>query len=143
MLKHVDCYVLENAEGEKIWIAPERGFRFLQYEHRSALRIGNPLRGLDKGTPVVARRSASYQKYGELWFPKQTLSQASFIDEKGQERLLVKTSIETKDFQVNHNIPEKTFTVKIPDNALIYVGDLRKRLSKKEFQNLYDLEWTK
>ena len=92
---------------------------------------------------MVARKSASYQKYGELWFPKQTLSQASFLDEKGQEQLLVKTQIETNNFQVNHDIPDETFIVEIPYNALIYVGDLRKRLSKKEFLNLYDLEWTK
>ena len=143
MLKQVDCYVLENAEGEKFWIAPEQGFRFLQYEHKSALRIGNPLRGLNKGTPVIVRKSASYQKYGDVWFPKQTLSQASFINERGQEQLLVKTQIETKNFQVNHDIPEESFTVEIPDNALIYVGDLRKRLSKKEFLNFYDLEWVK
>lgn len=140
-LKQLDCYVLENAEGEKIWIAPQLGFRFVQYERRYTLRKGIPLRGLNKGARMIVQKSASYQKYGDVWFPKQTLAQESFIDEDGQEQLLVKTEIETKNFQVNHDIPEKTFVVEIPDNALIYVGDLRRRLSKREFLNLYELEW--
>ena len=140
-LNQVACYVLENAEGEKIWIAPEQGFRFLQYERRYSLRMSHPRRGLNKGTPMIARKSASYQEYGHAWFPKQTLSQGSFIDEKGQEQILVKTQTETKNFRVNHSISEETFIVEIPDNAMIYVGDLRRRLSKKEFLNLYNLEW--
>ena len=142
-LNNISCYVLENTEGEKIWISPERGFRFLRYEHKFALKVNLPRRGLKQGTPLIVLKSASYQKYGEAWFPNRTFSQTSFIDENGQEQLMVKTEIEAQNFRVNHVIPKETFIVEIPQNANIYVHDLRKRMSKEEFLSLYDLEWVK
>ncbi len=142
-LKQGTCYVLENTEGEKMWIAPEQGFRLLQYEHRFALRINLPRRGLKEGTPMLERKEASYQKYGEVWFPKQILFQTFAINQEGQKQLLSMTQIEMKHFEVNHSISKETFTVDIPENSQIWVGDLRKRLSKKEFLNLYDSEWVK
>jgi len=140
-LGKIECYVLENPDREeKIWIAPDLGFRFLKYEHKFALEVDLPRRGMKKGTPMVTRRWASYQKYGEAWFPKQTTTEASFIDEKGQEHLLSKTQHETKNFRLNHKIPKKRFTIKIPEDAQIWVADLRTFMSKKKFLKYYNMK---
>ncbi len=143
-LNRVTCYVLENIAGEKIWISPEQGFNFLKYEYRFALKTTLPSRGLSRGTPLVERRRAFYKKYEDVWFPKQTFIESYFIDKNGQEQLLTKTEIETKNFRVNHDIPEATFVVEVPDTVPIWVDDLRKNLSKKEFLDVFfDLEWVK
>lgn len=141
-LKEVECYILENTDGEKIWIAPQQGFRFLKYEHRFPLKK-TLQRGLIQGAPIVSRKNVSYENHGEAWFPKQINIQTFFINKKGEEELFLKTDIETKDFRVNHDISEKTFATEIPDTAQIWVGDLKKHISKKEFFDVYKLEWVK
>lgn len=142
-LNQVVCYVLDNMKGEKIWIAPELGFNFLKYEHRFALDIDLTRRGLSRGADLVEYRRASYEKYGDIWFPKYTVLESYLIDKDGEEQLLTISEVETESFRVNHAVPEQAFIVEVPDNVPIWVGDLRKNLSKKEFLDIYHLEWVK
>ena len=142
-LNQVTCYVLENVKGEKIWIAPELGFNFLKYEHRFVLDVDFIRQGVSSGAALVERRHVSYEKYGEVWFPKHTVLESYLINKNGEEQLLTISEVETKNFRVNHAIPEEIFIVEMPNDVLIWVDDLRKHLSKKEFLGVYHLEWVK
>jgi hypothetical protein len=135
------CYVLEakgSQEHEKIWIAPERGFGYLKYEHWLPLN-GIPQIGLEKDTPGVIRRWITYQQSGGTWFPEKELTDVSWIDGKGKEHLLRRKELEVKNLLLNCKIPAETFVAtEIPDGATIWVGgDLNKFISKEEFLKLY------
>ena len=132
-----ECYILENTNGERLWIAPEQGFRFLKYESKFPLQIDLPNRGIKKGALSIERRWVSYGKYGAAWFPKHSTSEWSIVGEKGQEHLLVRSQHDTKNFRLNHDIPEEKFAVEIPDGARIRVSELGRTLSKEEFLKLY------
>ena len=138
-LGDIDCYVLEDMAGGKIWIAPDLGFRFIKYERQFALEPDLSRRGIKKGAPMVVRIRVFYQKNGNICFPKQTVAEAFIIDENGQEHLLSKNETETKDFRLNDKISEDKFTITIPEESQIWVSDLRRFLSKKEFSNLYGM----
>ncbi len=138
-VRKIECYRLETPDGKRrIWIAPDRGFRFLKYEYHYVSKNDSPIWEVrKKGTPALVRKLVFYQKYGEAWFPKQGIREAVFIDEKGQEHLVERQQYEIKNFRLNHDIPEEKFIIEIPGDAEIWVADLRETLSKKEFLKYY------
>lgn len=134
------CYVLETKQGDKskkIWIAPERGFRYLRYESQ----YPTPVDALDSDIPMEAltifRTTISYQQFGEIWFPKAVFSEYAWLDFKATEPIISRQTLEIKNFKVNHTIPPETFTVDIPDDAMIKVEGISKKLSKQEFIKQY------
>lgn len=144
------CYVIEKKENlepssnqekdvfEKFWISPEHGFRYLKYENRFLRRRDTADGTIKKGTPSVRRVTLSYGIHGEdVWFIKSGVSEAFWVDSEGAEHLISRSRIKTENFMVNHDIPPKIFTVEIPDDAMIHVNELRKKLSKTEFLERY------
>ena len=144
-LNKILCYVLEKAQSpeaspntyERFWIAPSKGFRYLKYEERSPLKIDVMFSNIKKGTPSVHRGWMSYEQHGEVWLPKTGVGENFWIDLEGREHFISRMTLETKDFKVNHPIPSETFTVDIPDDAMIWVDTLRQKLPKKEFLQRY------
>lgn len=144
-LNKVLCYVLEKEQPpeasssvyERFWIAPSQGFRCLQYEECSPLKVDVMRSNITKGTPSISRQSIFYQQHGKTWFPKRRVGENFWIDSDGKEHLISRATLETKDFKVNHPIPPETFNVDIPDDAMIWVGELRQKLPKKEFLQRY------
>ena len=139
------CYVLEakhpDQQGdsfERIWVSPELGLRYLQYESRF-LREADSRDGLmKKGTPSVRRVRLSYELHGEdAWFITNGISETLWIDSDGAEHLISRATIETQNFRVNHDPLPEIFTVDIPNDARIQVEELGKKLSKKEFRQWY------
>jgi outer membrane lipoprotein-sorting protein len=139
------CYVLEakhpDQQGdsfERIWVSPELGLRYLQYESRF-LREADSRDGLmKKGTPSVRRVRLSYELHGEdAWFITNGISETLWIDSDGAEHLISRAIIETQNFRVNHDPLPEIFTVDIPNDARIQVEELGKKLSKKEFRQWY------
>ena len=133
------CYVLETKEGDKstkIWIAPERGFQSIKRESK----IPRPVDALDSDIPMEAltntRTIILYEQFGKIWFPKRVISESFWVDFKVEEPVFFRQTLETKNFKINHPIPAETFTVEIPDEAMIRV-DGNKVLSKKEFLEQY------
>ncbi|RKU27977.1 hypothetical protein C6497_10405 [Candidatus Poribacteria bacterium] len=127
------CYVLEKKYSEisedkqtdtftRIWISPEQGFRFVKFETQEPNKTD--------GTLINTRVTISHQKFGEIWFPKICTTETSRIDTDGKKHTF-HSAIVTKDFKLNHPVPPKTFTVDIPDDAIIQVND--RELSKAEF----------
>lgn len=134
------CYVLEAKQGdmsEKIWIAPEQGFRYLKRESR----FPRPVDALDSDIPMEAltiiRTTISYQQFGETWFPKAVFSEYSWLDFKATYPIISRERLELKNFKVNHNLPPDTFTVDIPDDEMIRVAGINKALTKQEFLKQY------
>ena len=132
------CYVLEAKQGdmsEKIWIAPERGFRSLKYESQ----FPRPVDALDSDIPMEAltidRTTVSYQKLGEIWFPKSVLNEYAWLDFQATYPIISRQTLKVKDFKVNHIIPPETFIVDLPDGAMVRVN--RQTLSKEEFLKRY------
>ncbi len=144
-LDKVPCYVLEKGQPpgtppnvyERFWIAPSQGFRCLKYEERSPLKVDVMFSNVRKGTPAAHRTFMSYEQHGEVWFPRTGEGANFWIDSEGKEHFISRMTLETKDFKVNHPIPPETFTVDIPDDALIRVAELRQKLPKKEFLQRY------
>ncbi len=138
--KNILCYVLEAKQGkksEKIWIAPERGFQYLKREYL----IPRPVDALDSDIPMEAltiiRTTISYQQFGEIWFPKIVFSEYAWLDFKPEDPIISGQRLEIKNFKINHNLPPDTFTVDIPDDAVITVNQQNKKLSKAEFLKQY------
>ena len=134
------CYVLEAKQGkksEKIWIAPERGFQYLKREYL----IPRPVDALDSDIPMealtITRTTISYQQHGEIWFPKRVFSEHAWLDFKPEDPIISGHMLEIKNFKINHNLPPDTFTVDIPDDAMITVNRQNKKLSKAEFLKQY------
>ena len=134
------CYVLEAKQGkksEKIWIAPERGFRYLKHESQ----FPRPVDALDSDIPMEAltidRTTVSYQQFGEIWFPKAVFSEYAWLDFQATYPIISRGTLELKNFKVNHDLPPETFTVDIPDDAMIKVNGISKALSKQEFLKKY------
>ena len=134
------CYVLEAKQGdtsEKIWIAPEQGFRYLKRESR----FPRPVDALDSDIPMEAltiiRTTISYQQFGETWFPKAVFSEYSWLDFKATYPIISRERLELKNFKVNHNLPPDTFTVDIRDDEMIKVEGINKPLTKQEFLKQY------
>ena len=146
------CYVLEakmdaeplpdhqqDANFERIWISPELGLRLLKYESRFLRETDSPDGQIKKGTPSVRRIRVSYELHGEdAWLIKNGIVEALWIDSFGTENLVSRAIIETQNFIVNREIPREIFTVDIPDDAMIQVEALDKKLSKEEFHQWYD-----
>lgn len=140
-VRRIECYRLETPDGkERIWITPDLGFRFLKYERETKSRGVPGWVEMKKGTPLVTRRRVYYKKYGEAWFPKKAIREWFFIDEKGQERRTEREQYELKNFRLNHDIPEKKFTIEIPEDTQIWVADLRTFMSKKKFLKYYNMK---
>ncbi|MXV73792.1 hypothetical protein F4Z99_05895 [Candidatus Poribacteria bacterium] len=134
------CYVLEAKDGdstEKIWIAPDQGFRYLKHESQ----FPRPVDALDSEVPMealtVSRTTISYQQHGEVWFPKVVFDEYAWVDFKPQDPVISGQKLEIKNFKVNHDIPPETFTVDIPDDAMIKVNREKQKLSKAEFLKRY------
>ena len=137
-INDVHCYVLEAKHGdtsEKIWIAPARGFRYLKHENQHL----TPVDALDSDIPMEAltinRTTISYQQFGEIWFPKTVFREHAWLDFQATNPILFRQTLETKNFKVNHDIPSETFTVNLPDDAMVGVN--RQTLSKEEFLKQY------
>jgi len=136
----IQCYVLETKqeeESEKIWIAPERGFRYLKHESQHL----TPVDALDSDVPMeaptVSRTTISYQQHGEVWFPKAVFHEYAWVDFKIEDPIISGQKLELKNFKINHDIPPETFIVDIPDDAMIRVEGISKALSKQEFLKRY------
>ena len=140
------CYVLEakhpDQQGdsfERIWVSPELGLRYLQYESRFLSAADSADGQIKKGTPTVRRIRLSYGLYGEdAWFVTNGIAETLWINSDGAEHLINRAIIETQNFIVNHEIPPEVFTVDIPDNATIQVEALDEKLSEEEFRQWYD-----
>ena len=139
------CYVLEARQPnqpedsfERIWVSPELGLRYLQYENRALSDEDSADGHIKKGTPTIRRVRLSYGLYGEdAWFITNGIAETFWIDSDGEEHFISRAIIETQNFVVNHKVPTEVFTVDIPDNATIQVGTERKKLSKEEFRRWY------
>ncbi len=134
------CYVLEEKDvdrPEKIWVAPERGFRYLKHESQHL----TPVDALDSDVPMeaptVSRTTISYQQHGKIWFPKVVFHEYAWVDFKPQDPIISGQKLEVKNFKINHDIPPETFTVDIPDDAMIKVNREKQKLSKAEFLKRY------
>ena len=140
------CYVLEakqpdQQEGsfERIWVSPELGLRYLQYESRFLSAADSADGQIKKGTPTVRRIRLSYGLYGEdAWFVTNGIAETLWINSDGAEHLINRAIIETQNFIVNHEIPPEVFTVDIPGDATIQVETLGEKLSEEEFRQWYD-----
>ena len=140
VFNNVLCYVLEEKDvdrPEKIWIAPDRGFRYLKRESQHL----TPVDALDSDVPMEAptvfRTTISYQQHGEVWFPKAVFHEYAWVDFKPENPIIFGQRLEVKNFKINHDIPPETFIVDIPDNAMITVNREKQKLSKSEFLKRY------
>lgn len=148
-LNDIPCYLLEKRKDHeipstqndkrfsRIWISPERGFRYLKYEDQAPLEADVFNSDIKKGTVTIQRITVSYQQHGEVWFPEAGVVEISWLDSDGAEHVIIQQRLETKDFKVNVPIPPDAFTFDIPDDALIKVLGLPQKLSKEEFLKLY------
>ena len=134
------CYVLEAKQedrSKRIWIAPERGFRYLKHESQRP----TPVDALDSDIPMEAltifRTIITYQQHGEIWFPKAVFIEYAWLDFKPADPIISQRMLEIKNFKLNHDLPPKTFTVDIPGDAMIKVDGISKKLSKQEFLKRY------
>ena len=137
-INDIHCYVLEAKQGDisnKIWIAPERGFRYLKHESQ----LPRPVDALDSDIPMEAltidRIIISYQQLGEIWFPKTVFREHAWLDFQATNPIIFRQTLEINNFKVNHAIPSETFTVDLPDGAVVGVN--RQILSKTEFLKQY------
>lgn len=137
-INDIHCYVLEAKQGDtsnKIWIAPEQGFRYLKHESQHP----TPVDALDSDIPMEAltidRTTISYQQFGEIWFPKTVFREYAWLDFQATNPIIFRQTLEIKNFKVNHTIPPETFTVDLPDNVMIRVKN--QTLSKTEFLKQY------
>ena len=139
------CYVLEARQPnqpedsfERIWVSPELGLRYLQYENRTLSEADSADGHIKKGTPTLRRVRLSYGLYGEdAWFVTNGIAETFWIDSDGAEHLINRAIIETQNFVVNHGISPEVFTVAIPNDATIQVGTEGKKLSREEFRQWY------
>lgn len=134
------CYVLEAKDGdraEKIWIAPERGFQYLKHEIQSSRPVDALDSDIPMEAPTITRTTISYQRYGEVWFPKAVFDEYAWLDFKPEDPIISRQRLELKNFKINHDIPPETFTVDIPDDAMIKVTRISEKLSKQEFLKRY------
>ena len=134
------CYVLEAKDGdrtEKIWIAPDQGFRYLKHESQ----FPRPVDALDSEVPMEAlwidRTIISYQQHAEIWFPKVVFDESAWLDFKPKDPIISGQQLKIKNFKINHDIPPETFIVDIPDGAMITVNQEKQKLSKAEFLERY------
>lgn len=132
------CYVLEAKQedsSEKLWIAPEQGFRYLKYESQQL----TPIDALDSDIPMEAltidHMTISYQQFGEIWFPKAVLREYFWLDLNVENPIISRQTLEVNNFKVNHDIPPETFTVDLPDGAMVRVK--HQIFSKEEFLKRY------
>ena len=58
-------------------------------------------------------------------------------DFKPEDPIISGQKLEIKNFRINHDIPPETFTVDIPDDAMITVDREKQKLSKAEFLKRY------
>lgn len=137
-INDIHCYVLEAKQGDsstKLWIAPQRGFRYLKYENQSP----RPVDALDSDIPMEAltidRIIVSYKQFGEIWFPKTVFRELAWLDFQATNPIIFKQTLEINNFKVNHDIPSETFTVDLPEGATVLVN--RQTLSKEEFLKRY------
>lgn len=150
LLNDTPCYVLEAKKDseptsnqqvdsyERFWISTEQGMHYVKYENRFLWKRNSADGKIKRGTPSVRRVTLSYELHGEeSWFVKSGVSESFWIDPDGEEHLTSRATIDTQNFIVNRNIPPETFTVEIPEDAMIHVQALDKELSKARFLNWY------
>ena len=146
------CYILEakmdteplpdhqqDDNFERIWVSPELGMRLLKYESRFFRETDSSDGHIKKGTPSIRRIRISYERHGEdAWLVKNGIAETLWIDSEGTEHLVSRAIIETQNFIVNREMPREIFTVDLPDDAMIQIEALDKKLSKEEFHQWYD-----
>ena len=134
------CYVLEEKDVDrpkKIWIAPDRGFRYLKHESQHLTPVDALDSDIPMEAPTISRTIISYQRHGEIWFPKIVSYEYVWVDFKPEDPIISGQKLVIKNFKVNHDIPPETFTVDIPDDAMITVNREEQELSKAEFLKRY------
>jgi len=134
------CYVLEHKDGKtRFWITPERGFRTLKAEYKYSL--GPRYKGENgKERYGIERNSISYEKHGEVWFPKSVDHKIFYIDEKGQEQLMVNYKTEAKNIRLNHQIPKEKFAIDLQQDAdeiKVFLANSDEVLTKEQFIERY------
>ncbi|MCG9129287.1 hypothetical protein JT359_16990 [Candidatus Poribacteria bacterium] len=134
------CYVLEKKYTElseekqsdtftRIWISPEQGFRYVKFEAQEPNKTDGNLN--------YTRVFVTHQKFGEIWFPRIFVSETTRFDTTGN-KITSLTTLTTKDFKLNHPILPKTFTVEIPNDAILRVNN--RKISNVEFLKKYKQE---
>ena len=112
-----------------------QGFRYLKHESQSP----RPVDALDSDIPMEAltidRIIVSHQQFGKIWFPKTVFRELAWLDFQATEPIIFRQTLKTNNFKVNHDIPPETFTVDLPDGAMVMVN--RQILSKAEFLKQY------
>ena len=134
------CYVLEEKDVDrptKIWIAPERGFRYLKHESQHLTPVDALDSDIPMEAPTISRTTISYEQHGEIWFPKTVYHEYFWVDFKPEDPMISGQMLEIKNFKVNHDVSSETFTVDIPDDAMIIVNREKQKLSKAEFLKRY------
>lgn len=139
-IDNIACYVLENKDGKtRFWIAPEQGFRTLKTEYQYSL--GLHYKDEDgKARYGIERNSISYEKHGEVWFPKSVDHKIFYIDEKGQEQLMVNYKTEAENIHLNHQIPKEKFAIDLQqdaDDIKVFLGNSGETLTKEQFIERY------
>jgi len=140
-IDNIVCYVLEHKDGKtRFWIAPEQGFRTLKTEYEYSL--GPRYKGEDgKERYGIERNFISYEKHGEVWFPKAVDHKIFYIDEKGQEQLMTNYKTEAKNIRLNHQIPKEKFAIDLQhaaDEIKVFLANSGETLTKEQFIEQYD-----
>ena len=134
------CYVLEEKgvdRPKKIWIAPDRSFRYLKHESQHLTPVDALDSDIPMEAPTISRTTISYEQHGEIWFPKTVSHEYFWVDFKPEDPIISGQMLEIKNFKINHDVPPETFTVDIPDDAMITVNPEKQKLSKTEFLKRY------
>ena len=139
----IPCCVLEAKDyplpgTSRIWIAYEHGFRMLKHELKPTRKVDSLDGSLKQGTSTVTRFSLAYEQFGDVWFLKSAKQENTWIDSGGKEHVTFLRTLELRNFMINHPVPPPTFTVEIPEDSMITVQALRRRMSKKEFFEQYE-----
>jgi len=140
-IDNIVCYVLEHKNGKtRFWIAPEQGFRVLKTEYEYSL--GPHYKGEDgKERYGIERNFISYEKHGEVWFPKAVDHRIYYIDKKGQKQLMVNYKTEAKNIRLNHQIPKEKFAIDLQhdaDEIKVFLANSDEVLTKEQFIERYD-----
>jgi outer membrane lipoprotein-sorting protein len=139
-IDNIVCYVLEHKNGKtRFWIAPEQGFRVLKTEYEYSL--GPHYKGEDgKERYGIERNFISYEKHGEVWFPKAVDHRIYYIDKKGQKQLMVNYKTEAKNIRLNHQIPKEKFAIDLQhdaDEIKVFLANSDEVLTKEQFIERY------
>jgi len=133
-IDNIVCYVLENKNGKtRFWIAPEQGFRTMKAEYEYSL---GPHKEDGKQLYGFEHNLISYEKHGEVWFPKTVDHRIYYIDKKGQKQLMTNYKTEAKNIRLNHQIPKEKFAIDLQheaDKTEVFLANSGEVLTKEQF----------